>query len=858
MKVKLLIIIAVLVFVGVGFGSANGEVLTHRSAVVWRQDGLGDYLLPQEFSLKRYESGDTIYTEGEVSSITVNWKAFGSVLLEVSFDNGINYVSVVNGVPLDIRGQGSRVKGHAIKWKAYLLEEDSILNEVKVTYFDTSGVIGGFGNEQLSGFKYRKPITIVKNDKGESLFNYQVKLAVSQFFSDDADIHCDGNVLADFSDVRFTAADGLTSLPYYIESISGTELNRIAWCFVKVPQIPSNGVIIYIYYGNRVAVSLSDAFAVFDFYDNFSNSVIDDEKWDIKMGPQGKAYVYDSDLFIEDAQVRSKTFEFKGGIIEYSAKAVKGNEIALIIRDQNFSFDEDTAQVAYSSAFIDAQHCIATRNFVRENIESPILSGIEYNYRIIADDDSIIFQRYSQGFIDKQTQVSYKDSGGIKKGCLGVKAKNSSGTENLTVYKWIRVRKRAKVIPVVSSYAKSVAQEVVHLAEFSNTKIKENGNLILSESSVIGNYVSPYIRSQFMIRILIPYYKIKNGGSQTVRFDFSTNKGASFYNDCVNGQYYYSSKNDFNANNMLGYRFLFKNLKGKRDALEVESVTLEYSPGYISLVYPNGDEILSGGRKEKITWSAMEYDSSYPIKLEYSLDMGKTYELISEDAKNTGSFLWRVPKEYSAATVVKVSDSLDGDIFDISDKIFSIARGVTLARKGELGKQPILFKQDADKEDNKKDVLVSGNEIDLSAFIDSGEVMRSDVKSYELLVKVEDRKKGQALEDGKVRYEDGEIIVIKRSGHQWSVTEKEKFLVIKVYLTEDEAAQVMVKSIDTGFVDDEGKPILKNRKVTVNMEMLGLIGKSLSEVNRVLEKNVLIKDVLSVEIKEQKVEQELL
>lgn len=56
---------------------------------------------------------------------------------------------------------------------------DSELMEVRISYTDSSGVAGIFGESALSGFKFRKPI-YVTNASGEELFNYQMRVKVAE------------------------------------------------------------------------------------------------------------------------------------------------------------------------------------------------------------------------------------------------------------------------------------------------------------------------------------------------------------------------------------------------------------------------------------------------------------------------------------------------------------------------------------------------------------------------------------------------------------------------------------------------------------------------------------------------------
>jgi hypothetical protein len=61
------------------------------------------------------------------------------------------------------------------------------------------------------------------------------------------------------------------------------------------------------------------------------------------------------------------------------------------------------------------------------------------------------------------------------------------------------------------------------------------------------------------------------------------------------------------------------------------------------------------------------------MKIEYSLDLGKTFVTIADKAENSGAYLWRIPQDIvSGEVLIKVSDSSDASIADVSDRAFSI------------------------------------------------------------------------------------------------------------------------------------------------------------------------------------------
>jgi hypothetical protein len=114
----------------------------------------------------------------------------------------------------------------------------------------------------LSGWQYRKPITINNTQNTNTLTDYQV--AINLTYS--------SNMQPDFSDIRFTwynSTDGSEiEIPYWIES----KVNS-AWAYVwvKVPYIPaSSTATIYVYYGNTSTVSsASNPRQTMEFYEDW-------------------------------------------------------------------------------------------------------------------------------------------------------------------------------------------------------------------------------------------------------------------------------------------------------------------------------------------------------------------------------------------------------------------------------------------------------------------------------------------------------------------------------------------------------------------------------------------------------------
>ena len=130
-------------------------------------------------------------------------------------------------------------------------------------------------SEFLTGWSYRKLVSIGGSPDGD-LTDYQVRVVVHRTAGTDAgeNVYLGTNVNADYSDLRF-ATTGNVLLPYWIESSDSD--SAVVW--VKVPSIPTTGAQLYFYYGNSGAAPVSDGDATFPFFDDFTGSSLNAEKW---------------------------------------------------------------------------------------------------------------------------------------------------------------------------------------------------------------------------------------------------------------------------------------------------------------------------------------------------------------------------------------------------------------------------------------------------------------------------------------------------------------------------------------------------------------------------------------------------
>jgi hypothetical protein len=159
---------------------------------------------------------------------------------------------------------------------------------------------GGSGGAWLSGYGYRKQITIDGSAAGAQA-NYQIKLTVHKGSGSDSagNVYLNNHCRDDFNDVRFTKADGTTALDHWRESyVSGDY--AIFWIeFDSIPASPSSANF-YIYYSKADAGSGS----------NFANTFISGESDDFEDGSTTDPGDFwdTTEEFISNAQAHTGTY----------------------------------------------------------------------------------------------------------------------------------------------------------------------------------------------------------------------------------------------------------------------------------------------------------------------------------------------------------------------------------------------------------------------------------------------------------------------------------------------------------------------------------------------------------------------
>lgn len=567
-----------------------------------------------------YESA-FIPTEGIITSIIANWDFQGKVTLEITTDGGRHYLSVVNGVP----EKEGLVQGNQLGYRVRVAKESSV-SRLTLAYTDTSGIAYTFGNPQLSGFPYRLPIYIAYSGGGqEDLFNYPVKLTLPS------------RMKGLNGAVRFTAADGKRLLPYYRESKANSRLFKgddspaSIDFWVRIPQISKQGVIIYLYYGNPKAGDLSCAEDVFDFFDDFKGKALDEEKWQFLPDLKGVGNLSRGKLFLKDSEIQTNKLSVTdNSLIEFKAQvADTRTDIQAILNKLVF----------YSSSFPGAQHAIAQDGQVEVNLDSPIEAGQDYIYQISRQGFNLVFARKGHG-ADAKIVIASGVSGDEPLQ-LGLKSTSTFSQPGGVYFDWLRVRPFFEAKPCIVSVG---SIEPTNLAQYTDEY-----------------YVSQRVSCDFPVRIIVV------DAVEDLSISADGGRNYTLVRGLASDRYYYASKDDFQAGESLCWKMAFDQMQSLS-----KKISLKYYPGRITLLSPNGGEQLFAGAKQEILWSAEEYERTYPLRFEYSLDAGKTYNLIAEGVANTGSYLWGLPQELKGQILIKISDLYALEVLDVSDEIIEI------------------------------------------------------------------------------------------------------------------------------------------------------------------------------------------
>lgn len=111
------------------------------------------------------------------------------------------------------------------------------------------------------------------SNPGSALSDYQISITV-----DTATLITAGKMQSDCDDIRITDGNG-NLINHWIET-GGKGCNTSTTnIWVKAPSLPTSGSFLYVYYGNPSASNVQNGNTVFEFFDDFSGSSLDQSKW---------------------------------------------------------------------------------------------------------------------------------------------------------------------------------------------------------------------------------------------------------------------------------------------------------------------------------------------------------------------------------------------------------------------------------------------------------------------------------------------------------------------------------------------------------------------------------------------------
>lgn len=108
---------------------------------------------------------------------------------------------------------------------------------------------------------------------------------------------------------------------------------------------------------------------------------------------------------------------------------------------------------------------------------------------------------------------------------------------------------------------------------------------------------------------------------------------------------------------------------GQQDFFQLRNVVAEVST--LTLLSPNGSEVIMGGTVYDITWSNTGTVNS--TRIDFSTDNGSTWlEVYPPNVGNGASYSWLVPIVDSEECIVRVRNAADLAVYDTSDAVFTI------------------------------------------------------------------------------------------------------------------------------------------------------------------------------------------
>ena len=99
------------------------------------------------------------------------------------------------------------------------------------------------------------------------------------------------------------------------------------------------------------------------------------------------------------------------------------------------------------------------------------------------------------------------------------------------------------------------------------------------------------------------------------------------------------------------------------------SFTINANVANITIVQPNGGEVINGGVTYQVQWNASFTSGFY--RVQFSNNNGASWTTLANNVNNSGYINWMVPNQTQSNCLIRVIDVLDTTVFDQSDAVFS-------------------------------------------------------------------------------------------------------------------------------------------------------------------------------------------
>ena len=339
----------------------------------------------------------------------------------------------------------------------------------------------------LGGWRYRKAITLSRASGAVTAYQMRLLLGESPGASGE-DVDCDALCKTDFSDIRFTSADGTTLLDYRIESITGASPNQLATIWIEFDSIGVGATTFFMYYGNVGASAVSSGVNTFPFFDDFSGASLDTDKWTDLGGTSISLGVLTAvDTGNNGRGIRGKTFFGTAFAARARIKPTHYNNLSFL---EAFRFDNsDTTQQAaayfcHVSAGNNAQHV----NYIDPNSSPSAMSGAAANTWVLVD-----IRRNSSAnityLVDNSNLVTIATNVSTQNMAPAVIA-YANGAE--VSADWVLVRQFLATEPAWGAWGSEEVEEITDVAGIGDSVDAVSMSGIIGDGIGIGDAVDAY------------------------------------------------------------------------------------------------------------------------------------------------------------------------------------------------------------------------------------------------------------------------------------------------------------------------------------------------------------------------------